>query len=142
MGTRPWRLLPLLLLNACALFRPPVRPVHAPPEQAERFAFPIVLPEEGQQVLSGTMAASVALAMEDFLPLGSKPPGNASPAEVCVNKREAYDVTGVPGKDGVVFVRFSISPMACRDLAGPAISDVPTVYAVDTRQWVILSIQK
>ncbi|CAM4353916.1 hypothetical protein G4177_29670 [Corallococcus sp. ZKHCc1 1396] len=142
MGTRPWRLLPLLLLSACALFRPPARPVHAPPEQAAHFAFPIALPEEDQQFLSGTMAASVALAMEDFLPLGSKPDRNASPTEVCVHQREAYDVTSVPGRDGVMFVRFSVNPTACRDLAGPAIADVPTVYAVDTRRWVILSIQK
>lgn len=88
------------------------------------------------------MAASVALAMEDFLPLGTKPDRNASPAEVCVHQRDAYDVTGVPGKDAVMFVRFSVNPTACRDLPGPAIADVPTVYAVDTRRWIILSIQK
>lgn len=132
----------LALLSGCALFRPPARPAKAPPEQAARFTFPIVLPAEGQQVLPGPLAAAMALAMEDFLPLGSKPPKNASPSEVCAHQRDSYDVTAVPGEEDIVFVSFSRREESCRDLQGPPIADVPIIYAVDVRRWLILSVQK
>ncbi|NMO16042.1 hypothetical protein HPC49_01585 [Pyxidicoccus fallax] len=131
-----------LLLPGCALFRPPVRPAKAPVEEASRYSFPIVLPTEGQHLLPGPIAAAVALAMEDFLPLGTKPPRNAAPTEVCAFQRETYDVTAVPGSEDVVFVRFVARADACRELQGPPLSDVPIIYAVDSRRWIILSVQK
>jgi hypothetical protein len=47
-----------------------------------------------------------------------------------------------PGSDGVILVSFSVREDACRDVEGPPISDIPTVYAIDTRRWIILSVQK
>lgn len=80
--------------------------------------------------------------MEDFLPLGAQPRRDAAPTEVCASKRQSYDVTAVPGTDAVVFVSFSARPDACQGLEGPALADIPIVYAVDTAKWVILSVQK
>ncbi len=97
---------------------------------------------EGQHVLPGVVAAAIAYAMEDFLPLGAKPPRDAAPTEVCSFQRQSYDVTAVPGADAVVFVRFSPSAGACSGLEGPPLANVPIIYAVDTANWVILSVQK
>lgn len=141
MGHR-LRSLWLVLLPGCALFRPPARPAKAPVEEASRYRFPIILPSEGQHLLPGPIAAAVALAMEDFLPLGAKPPRNATPTEVCAFQRESYDVTAVPGNEDGVFVRFIPRVDACRELQGPPLSDTPIIYAVDTRGWLILSVQK
>lgn len=142
MGRKLWVSLWLALLPGCALFRPPARPAKVPPEEAARYRFPIALPTEGQFLLPGPIAAAIALAMEDFLPLGTRPPRDAAPTEVCASRRESYDVTAVPGNEDVVFVRFAARPAACRDLQGPPLTDVPIIYAVDTRGWVILSVQK
>lgn len=132
----------LALLPGCALFRPPARPAKAPAEEAARYRFPIALPTEGQHLLPGSIAAAVALAMEDFLPLGTKPSRDAAPTEVCASRRESYDVTAVPGTEAVVFVRFVARADACHELQGPPLSDIPIIYAVDTRRWLILSVQK
>ncbi|CAM4382926.1 Lipoprotein [Myxococcus xanthus] len=132
----------LALLPGCALFRPAPRPAKAPPDEAARYRFPVVLPTDGQHVLPGAIAAAIAFAMEDFLPLGAKPRRGATPTEVCASQRQSYDVTAVPGANAVVFVSFLARPDACRDMEGPPLSDVPIVYAVDTATWVILSVQK
>ncbi|WP_342378338.1 hypothetical protein NVS55_03110 [Myxococcus stipitatus] len=130
----------LLLLSGCARSRPE----KAPPEEAAHYRFPITLPTEGQQVLSGPIASAVSLAMEDFLPLGHTPPRDASPMELCASRRDAYDVTAVPGSAdaSVIFVSFSPRASACRDLQGPSRSDTPVVYAVDIARSRILSVQK
>ncbi|AGC41943.1 hypothetical protein MYSTI_00593 [Myxococcus stipitatus DSM 14675] len=130
----------LLFLQGCALSRPE----KAPPEEAAHYKFPIALPTEGQQVLSGPIAAAVSLAMEDFLPLGHTLPSDASPMERCASRRDAYDVTAVPGSAdaSVVFVSFSPRESTCRDLPGPSRSDTPVVYAVDITRSRILSVQK
>ncbi|WP_224361465.1 hypothetical protein [Hyalangium versicolor] len=47
-----------------------------------------------------------------------------------------------PISEGVMLVSFSVREDACRNLEGPPIADIPTVYAIDTRRWLILSIQK
>jgi len=131
----------LSLLPGCALFRPAPRPAKVSPEEAARYSFPVVLPTEGQHVLPGRIAAAVAFAMEDFLPLGTKPRRDAVPTEVCASQRQSYDVTAVPGAGAVVFVSFSPRPDACQGLEGPPLADIPIVYAVDTDRWLILSVQ-
>ncbi|NOJ84728.1 hypothetical protein HNV26_03515 [Myxococcus xanthus] len=138
-----WLFVPLclVLLSGCVLSRAP-RPATAPPDEAARYRFPVVLPTDGQHVLPGAVAAAIAFAMEDFLPLGAKPRRGATPTEVCASQRQSYDVTAVPGANAVVFVSFLARPDACRDMDGPPLSDVPIVYAVDTATWVILSVQE
>ena len=129
-----------LILPGCALFHP--RPAHAPPEEAAQYRFPVAFPTQERQSVSGVAAAAITLAMEDFLPLWMKPPRDASPREVCVAQRQSYDVMAAPASEGVLLVSFSVRDDACRDLAGPPIADIPTVYAIDTRKWIVLSIQK
>jgi hypothetical protein len=84
----------------------------------------------------------MTLAMEDFLPMWMKPPHDASPRERCVAQRQSYDVMAAPASEGVMLVSFSVRDDACRDVEGPPIADVPTIYAIDTRNWIILSIQQ
>lgn len=41
-----------------------------------------------------------------------------------------------------MLVSFSVREDAWASLEGPPIADIPIIYAVDTRRWLILSIQK
>ena len=55
-------------------------------------------------------------------------------------QRESFDVTTIPGSERVLFVRFTLSPGACEQEG--AINDASATYAVDTRGWRILAIQR
>jgi hypothetical protein len=117
----------------------PLRPVpHASPKEAATIEFPHMdLPREGRQRLDGNMAASIQLAMDDFLPWNAPPPV-PSPIheEPCLRRRESYDVTVVPAPEGVMLVRFDLNTAVCKP------SDqfiIITTYAIDTRTMRILS---
>jgi hypothetical protein len=129
-----------MMLSGCSLFRP--RPLHASPEEAAQYRFPVTFPEQEQQVVPGNTAAAITLAMEDFLPLWMKPPRDASPREACLTQRQSYDVAAAPASVDVILVSFSVREDVCPGLEGPPIADIPIIYAVDTRRWLILSIQK
>ncbi len=132
-----------LFLSGCSLFRRPFRPVRAPPEEAARVVFPFALSEQQKQGLtriSGPVAAAIELAMDDFRPRDIKPPRGATPDEVCMYQRHSFDVTTIPGTDGVLFVRFTLSPGACEQEG--MILDAGATYAVDVQGWRILSVQK
>lgn len=135
-------LLPLLVcawLPACALFQRPPRPIHAPPEEAERFTWPEALPAEGGQRLSGTMLMAIQLAMEDYIPWDLKPHEGATPREVCLHQRESYDVYAVPGIGDVIFVEISPRTGAC-ELGGEPVMGFDVIYAIDMKNRRILSI--
>ncbi|MFP2959060.1 hypothetical protein ACLEPN_14755 [Myxococcus sp. 1LA] len=132
----------LALLPGCALFRPSSRPVHAPPEEAARVVFPRDLPAEGLRELSGPLAAAIALAMEDFRPLGTKPHRGATPVEQCLYRREAFNVAAAPGPDGIIFVRFSFSPSNCAEHEREIVLDMGATYAVDVPGARILAVQR
>ncbi len=57
-----------------------------------------------------------------------------------MNQRQSYDVRTSPLPDGVVLIRFSVSPGACTQ--GGAVMDMGATYAVDTRAWRILAVQQ
>jgi hypothetical protein len=63
----------------------------------------MALPEEGRQVIRGSMAAAIQLAMDDFLPRDLKLPRDATPEDVCLHSRESYDVFAAPGPEGIIF---------------------------------------
>jgi hypothetical protein len=140
--------LPLLLLCAwlpgCALFpflqRPP-RPVHAPPSEAASVTFPPELPAEGRQVLSGPMVVAIQLAMEDFLPWDVKPHAGATPREICLYKRDSYDVIAAPASAGLIYVNIYPRPGAC-EMGGPPVLDMSATYAIDVNTWRILAVQR
>ena len=135
-----WLAFLVLALPACALFQRPPRPVHAPPEEAARFAFPPTgLPEEGLRRIPGDMARAIQLAMEDFYPWDRKPPTTSHPSRECLYRRESYDVYAAPYQEGVVLVSIVLSPQACGAQTVP--NDMGALYAVDTRGWRILAVQ-
>ncbi|WP_163867450.1 hypothetical protein [Myxococcus eversor] len=135
-------LLLLMVLPGCALFRPGPRPVQAPPEEAARVVFPRDLPAQGLHELSGTLAAAIALATEDFRPLGAKPHRGATPLEQCLYRREAFNVSTAPGPGGIMFVRFSFSPSNCAEHEREIVLDMGATYAVDVPGARILAVQR
>lgn len=134
------KLLLVLLLPACAFFQRPARPVHASPEEAARVQFPASLPEEGRQIIRGTVSKAIQLAMDDFLPPDRQPHAGADPLERCLYRRESYDTITVPGPEGVLFVNILPSPYECDLGAGP-ILDLGATYAIDIHRWRILAIK-
>lgn len=136
-----WLLLPTLAVSlaGCSLFQRYPRPPRAPPEEAAQVRFPLELPAEGRQHLTGVMARAIQLADDDFRPLGAKPHRGADPLEACLYRRESFDVVAAPGPEGVVFVSFAFNAEACPP--GGPIADAGATYAIDTKQWRILAVQ-
>ncbi len=129
------------LLPACALFRRPPRPVHAPPQEAAGLTFPTEpLDVEGSVNVTGPLFVAMQLAMEDFRPWDLQPPKDATPREACLYKRESYDMIAAPGSEGVVFVQIWPRPGVC-EMGGPPVLDFGAHYAVDTKTWRILAIE-
>jgi hypothetical protein len=134
-------LLPLcLLLSPCAIFQRSSRPAHASPEEAARVQFPLDLPADTRTTLSGAVVTAMQIALDDFLPLDTKPHAGATPEEICLHQRESYDVIASPGPDGVMFVRVTLRPEVC-EKHGP-IMDMETTYAVDVPGRRILAVQR
>jgi hypothetical protein len=139
---------PLLLLlmtcawlPACALFQRPPRPAHAPPEEAANFVWPVAIPEEGHQFLTGPMVVAIQLAMEDFLPWDIKPHKGATPGELCLYKRDSYDVLASPGAEGLVYVAITLRQAACHE-EGEILLDMGALYAIDVKNWRILAVER
>jgi hypothetical protein len=137
------RLLLLVLcasLPACALLRRPPRPIYAPPQEAASIEFPFEPRDlEGSVSVTGTLFVAMQLAMEDFLPWDTQPHEGATPSEVCLYKRESYDMIAAPGNGGVVFVQIWPRPGVC-EMGGGPILDMNANYAIDTLTWRILRI--
>ncbi|WP_224373157.1 hypothetical protein [Hyalangium versicolor] len=128
------------LLPACAFFRRPPRPVYAPPQEAAAVTFPVEpLELKGSVTVSGNLLAAVELAMEDFLPWDLRVPTGATPREVCLAKRETYDVIAAPGDGGLVFVQIWVRPGACE---GPMAVDLGAYYAIDVVQRRIVAARR
>ena len=126
------------LLPACALFRRPPRPVYATPQEAAAVTFPVEpLELKGSVTVSGNLLAAVELAMEDFLPWDLQLPTGATPREVCLSKRESYDMIAAPGEGGLVFVQIWARPEACE---GPTALDLGAYYAIDVAQRRIVAV--
>jgi hypothetical protein len=100
-----------------------------------------LLATEGNVSLSGTLLAAIELAMEDFLPWDIKPHKGATPSEVCLYKRESYDVIAAPGPQGIVFVEIYARPGVCEMGGGPGL-DFAAIYAIDVRTWRILAVHR
>jgi hypothetical protein len=138
---RPLLLLLCAWLPACVLFQRPPRPVYALPQEAASFTWPKVLPSEGRQILPGPTLAAVQLAMEDFLPWDIKPHKGATPTEICLYKRDSYDVVVVPGAENLVYVEIVPRDGAC-DMGGDIVLDLGAVYAIDVKNWRILAVER
>jgi hypothetical protein len=140
MKKRSLLLLLCAWLPACAFFQRPPRPVHASPQEAASFKWPEVLPYEGHQLFSGITLAAIQLAMDDFLPWDTQPHKGATPREICLYKRESYDVNVVPGAENLVYVQIFPREGACESADDPIALDGGATYALDTRHWRILAV--
>jgi hypothetical protein len=140
MMKRTLLVLACFFLPACAFFQRPFRPVHAPPVEADRVEFPMEIPAEGRQIIRGPMATAIQLAMDDFIPRDLKLPREMTPEERCLHQRESYDVITAPGPEGIMFVRLTLGPEACK-MSGTLL-DMEIEYAIDVKGWRILAIKK
>ncbi|WP_426756315.1 hypothetical protein [Myxococcus sp. Y35] len=127
-----------VLLSGCAV-RPAALP-RVPPAEAAWFKFPETLPVDGRREVPAVTVAAIQLAMDDFLPRHLRLPDGASDVEVCLNQRQSYDVRTSPHSEGIMLIRFSVSPGACMQQG--AVLDMGATYAVDTRAWRILAVQQ
>ncbi|ATB44459.1 hypothetical protein [Corallococcus macrosporus] len=133
-------LLTVVLLPGCVLFQRPFRPEHAPKEEAAKLPYPLWLPSEGRVQVPANLAAAIGLAMDDMLPRDVKPPRDATPDDVCLHRRDSYDVEAAPLNEEVVLVRFLVKEGACRS-EGATATEAAT-YAIDVRGWRILAVQR
>ncbi|AKQ69855.1 hypothetical protein A176_006767 [Myxococcus hansupus] len=130
-------LLSCIMLAGCAT-RPGPLP-RVPPAEAAWFKFPDALPADTRREVPAATAAAIQLAMDDFRPRHVRLPEDASAVEVCLNQRQSYDVRTAPSTEGILLVRFSVSPGAC--MQEGAVNDMGATYAVDTQAWRILAVQ-
>ncbi|HYO55480.1 hypothetical protein [Archangium sp.] len=137
-----------LFLPSCMLFHKVPRSIHAPPEEGAKLERPLEVPKRGAIHIQGNMVAAIQLAMDHFRPRGTQPsPEELERRDACEFQRESYDVTAVPGPEGVMLVRFTVNQEVCpltkvgvNVATGQADVDMLT-YAVDIRTWRILSIE-
>jgi hypothetical protein len=133
--------LPLLLclaLSACLARNSSGR--YVPPEEAAWYRFKHALPKEGGQKLPGSIAAAIRLAMEHFLPRGTRAPLGADAVDICIRQRQPWDVEVAPWKEGVTLVRFALGPGACQ-WGGAPLLDMGATYAVDVHNGRIVAVQ-
>ncbi len=90
-------------LSGCFLLRPRV-PV-APPEVGAGIQFP-EWTKETTTTLEGPQLKALQVALEDFMPLGTKPPGDADAMTQCLYRLDTYDVWLKRG-EGMTFVHFT-----------------------------------
>jgi len=137
---REWLAL-CLLMNGCALCTRTTRPAHASPEEAAQVRFPLDVPADTRTVVSGAMVTAMQLGLEDFLPLEATPHKGATPEEVCLYRRESYEVAASPSaQEGVFFVSVSLRPGVCE--AHDPILDMGAAYAVDVLGRRILAVRR
>jgi hypothetical protein len=88
----------------------------------------------------GDFAMAIALAMDDFF-LSLEPlPKDADPVAQCLRRQDVWDVHAVPHSEGIVIVEISPRYEECDP--HNVILDGGGLYAIDTKQWRILSVRK
>ncbi|MBJ6760813.1 hypothetical protein JGU66_08555 [Myxococcaceae bacterium JPH2] len=129
-----------LALSGCSLFHRGYRPEHAPKAEADALPYPLGFPSSGQVQVPAEMAAAISLALDDILPRDVAPPRNATADDVCLYRRDSYDVDAAPLNADVMLVRFRVRAGAC-NAEGRTVTEVAT-YAVDVRRGRILVVQE
>ncbi|MBM7118392.1 hypothetical protein [Archangium primigenium] len=105
----------------------------ASPEEAARVDFPNSF-EQGVH-LSGPRMAAVKVAMDAFMPPGSRVKGDNEQLAECLSKWETYDVSVLQPKEDLFFVRFF--PMIERCGLDVMVLDAGAVYAVDAKGRIV-----
>lgn len=137
-------LLPLALciafpLSGCSVlgYRIYKEAEQVPPAEARHVRFPNSF--EGSTQLTGPMAKALAVAMNDFIPPGTKPERKEDVVARCLSRWETFTLSVLPVSDDLFFVRFS--PVKLPECApNRRVLDAGAVYAIDG-QGRILSIQ-
>ena len=138
---------PLLLLALCIAFplsgctvlgyRIYKEAEQAPPAQARHVRFPNSF--EQSTKLTGPMAKALAVAMNDFIPPGTKPENEEDVVARCLSRWETFTLSVLSAGDDLFFVRFS--PEKLSECApNRRVLDAGAVYAIDG-QGRILSVQ-
>jgi hypothetical protein len=89
--------------TGCIHLRPKVRV--APPEVAEQVQFP-ERTKDTTTTLEGPQLKALQIALEDFMPPGTKPPRNAGAMAQCLFRLDTYDVWLKRG-EGMTFIHFT-----------------------------------
>ena len=126
-----------LLLSACV--KKPTMDRYVPPAEAAWFKFKRSLPEEGRQMIPGSMAVAMRIASAHFLPWDVEPPAKATAMGSCLLQRQSWDVEMVPWAGNVMLVDFTLSPGACQ-WGGSLPMDLGATYAVGMQEGRILAI--
>jgi hypothetical protein len=106
----------------------------ARPEEAERVKLPTS--SEGSISLEGPSLRAIAIAIDDFLPPGSKARSYDKALEDCLSARENYDVSVLKSSEGLFFV--SISANLARCGIEEAVLDAGATYAIDAQGRILL----
>lgn len=101
----------------------------APPEEAEKVKFPNSF-EKGTH-LRGLEMKAVKVAMDEFLPPGTKVKADNALLGECLSRWETYDMSVLQASEELFFVRFF--PVISRCGIDAIVLDAGAVYAVDVR---------
>jgi hypothetical protein len=103
------------------------KPQWAPPEEAAAVQFPNSM--EGGVRLTGPMMRALKVAMNDYLPPGTRPEDQKTPEARCLARWDTINTTVQQASDDLFFVRFS--PDLSRCAPGFIVLDAGAVYAID-----------
>ena len=101
----------------------------APPAESARVDFPNSF-EQGTH-LSGPRMAAVKIAMDDFMPPGTRVKGDNEQLAQCLSRWATYDVSVLQPSEDLFFVRFF--PVTSRCGLDVMVLDAGAVYAVDSK---------
>ncbi|HSP78142.1 MAG TPA: hypothetical protein VLQ93_06415, partial [Myxococcaceae bacterium] len=99
----------------------------APPEEAEKVEFPNSF-EKGVR-LSGPMMTALQIAMNDFMPPGSKMTGDDERIARCLSRWDTFDTSVLRISDELYFVSFL--PRLSRCGIDEIVLDAGATYAID-----------
>ena len=102
---------------------------HAPPDESAKVEFPSSFAEAPK--LSGATARALAIAMDDFLPPGTRPEAREGRVAQCLARWDTF-TTSIQQVGDVFFIRFS--PEFLQTCApGRMVLDGGATYAVDSQ---------
>jgi hypothetical protein len=99
----------------------------APPEEAERVTFPNSF-EQGAR-LNGPTLAALRVAMDDFIPHGSKVTADNQRLAECLSRWDTYDTSVLQVSEELYFVSFL--PRLSRCGIDAIVLDAGATYAID-----------
>jgi hypothetical protein len=101
----------------------------APAAEAEKVTFPNDY--EAGIHLDGPALAALSIALNEFMPPGSKADTGNEPLTRCLSRRDTYDATVVKAGDALYFVNILPDVSRCGIVLDTPILDAGAVYAID-----------